>query len=122
MTRHLPPATIERLAKICGLLASSQAGEVLNAAQAATKLLQRHGFTWGELVEAGTGGLTPNLPPSPSVGWRGAAAAIAARPDLLSTWELRFLANLVRFSKPSFKQAAILDRLYARVSAAGGAR
>lgn len=48
----LPPADIERLARICGLLGSSHDGERSAAAYQATQLLRRHGLSWRELVEA----------------------------------------------------------------------
>jgi len=118
----LTPKAAERLAKITGLLASDQPGEVVNAAAAATRLLREHGWTWETLV------LRPNLAsPQPTststsqpTGWRAVAAACLARSDLLTSWEFRFVIGLPGFKRLSPKQLSVLIRVHERVCVGGG--
>ncbi len=115
----LAPKAAERLAKIAGLLASDQPGEVINAAAAATRLLREHGWTWETLV------LRPTLvPPQPTyrstsrpTGWRAVAAACLARSDQLTPWEFQFVVGLPGFKHLSAKQLSVLTRLHERVCA-----
>lgn len=123
----LPAKQLDRLSKIAGLLASDQAGEVVAAAAAGTRILRDARLTWADLVQGSI--TTTTAPrkakrppqPAPAGDWRDDVVACRARLDLMSEWERRFLANLAGFTSLSPKQVTVLARLRERVRAAGAA-
>lgn len=122
----LAPADARKLAKIVGLLASDKGGEVVAAAAAGTRLLHAAGLRWSDVVlpaQPPTRRETASRPPRQPVPLHRAVAAAclahAHRPPL-TAWERDFLASLLDFRTISAKQVVVLDRLVARVRAAGG--
>jgi hypothetical protein len=107
MCAALPAPDAERLAKVCGLLASNHDGERANAAAAATRLLEQYGISWPEFVRCRA------ALPRPATGdHRARAARLLAEARTLSPWERQFLASIARRPAPlSPKQAAVLERL-----------
>jgi hypothetical protein len=55
----MTPRDVERLAKVCGMLASDKDGERAAAALLATQILQSFGVGWVDLVRRGIGLLPP---------------------------------------------------------------
>jgi hypothetical protein len=51
-------ATVERLARIAGMLGSAHEGERATAAQMATAILKTMGLTWAEVISRGLGSTT----------------------------------------------------------------
>lgn len=51
-TGTLPPATADRLAKLCGMLGSSHHGERANAAAMADRMVREAGLTWPQVIGA----------------------------------------------------------------------
>jgi hypothetical protein len=128
----LAPKAAEKLAKIAGLLASDQPGEVVAAAAAGTRSLRAAGLTWQDALAPGAlAAPPPRAAPrtkrrtksksAPAGDWINDVAACQARPDLMTAWERQFLLSLTGFTTLSPKQAAVLARLRERVRVAGGA-
>jgi hypothetical protein len=117
MPRHdalpLPPRELDRLAKVAGLLASDQPGEVVAAATAATRILREYHLSWRDLVEAAA-------PAALEADWRHEVAECLAHPEMLTGWEVRFLRGLFRFARLSERQAGVLGKLRERIAAARG--
>ena len=118
----LPDRDRRRLVSVVGLLASDKDGEVVAAARAAYRLLQPHGVTVAQLVEAA-------LPSSP---WRDAPKPQPMRTDArrlallrlsmteyLNAWELAFCRDLARGYGPlSPRQAAKLRTIKQKIDEA----
>lgn len=122
-TRPLPPAVLDRLVRVLGMLGSDHDAEVVAAARHATRILQQHGHTWSDLPRLAVpppipGGLRPR-PAPPSGDWQAIATACLRRADLLTTWERDFLADLVGRSRPTQKQQAVLKQIAEKVATAG---
>ena len=122
MMAPIPPAVVNRLAKVAGLLGSSHDGERSAAAYRATEILREHGLTWRELVELAAKGAAPAEPimiereaTDLPVPWRKAAHACLHTVWALSAWERRFVQQIVSRPQISAKQRAILAKLYAKV-------
>lgn len=111
MTAPLPPAERDKLGKVLALLDSSSDGERDNAIRAATKILERHGLRWSEVL---------NLQPPPKreplhATWRTTCHRWQERPAYLRPWEKRFVADLPHFQRISTKQRYVLKEIAARV-------
>ena len=123
-TRPLPPAVLDRLVKVLGMLGSAHDGEVVAAARQAGKILQQHGHTWSDLPHLATPPPIPEsirprpAPPPTSGDWHDAAAACLRRADLLTEWERDFVGTLTGRRKLTAKQAAVLAKIVDRVRAA----
>jgi hypothetical protein len=116
VTAPLPPDERERLAKMLALLDSDQAGERAAAIAAATRLLERRGLRWSEILEAVPSPLPPAVERKPQVQtWRATCAELGKRPDHLRPWERKFVADLPAFPRISVKQRYILDEIATRV-------
>jgi hypothetical protein len=112
MSRHLPAAELRKLAKVLGRLGSNADGEVLVAARKADELVRNLGATWDQIIAPSH---APLIAPPPAT----VAAKIALlrqHIDLLTDWEVNFLASLSRFHKFSPKQLAVIDRLAAEIN------
>jgi hypothetical protein len=122
--RAFPPQQLDKLAKVAGLLASDQDGEVLAAARAATRILQQHRMSWQDLVLAVACEPAPaaEYDPGPEGDWRADVAACLVQSHMLTGWERDFLRELRRrFHHLSLRQAEILGQIHERVRASGGA-
>jgi hypothetical protein len=116
--RSLDPQTAGKLAKICGLLASDQAGERAAAALQASRLLSNAGATWQDVIGQAQGccGRTQPVQQSqrtggfPSGHAPQAAWALRFQADL-TPWECQFLTDIRQRRRLSSKQAAILERI-----------
>ena len=111
----IPRPDLEKLAKLCALLTSDRDGEVLAAAHKASSLLRRHGLTWHQVIEAAARQADP---PPIEPQWRLLRRQCLARPDLLTEWELAFLARIGRQTRISPRQLEVLERLAAELQEA----
>jgi hypothetical protein len=117
----LDPQTVGKLVKICGLLASDQAGERASAALQASRLLSKAGATWQEVIGAQCA--APTQPQRQQSGFASGHAALAAwalcfRADL-TTWECGFLTDIRRRRSLTPKQAMILQRIVTELRQGG---
>lgn len=119
MTVPLPAATADRLAKLCGMFSSAHDGERATAAAMADRIIRAAGLTWPELLAPRPARPTTFEPQGgPSAGsWRAVVAFCRTRQDILTGWEVHFLANLVGCRRPSTKQLAFLQNIVAKVIA-----
>jgi hypothetical protein len=135
MTPALPSAARERLVKLCGLLTSDHDGERATAARMATDLLRQHRLTWRELLT--TQGPCPTCAAREAAEqerhgwtgededwtrgpWRTVVRRCSLHNDLLTEWEVGFLASLQRRRwPPTPRQQDVLDRIADRVWGAG---
>ena len=124
-----------RLVMVVRLLDSPHDGEKLAAIAAAKRLLDAAGMSWAELVER-----EPEPPIRQSANpsdhgtrddcaWRNLLDEISGRNHALldrgigcmTPWEIDFVESLYeRWSPPTPKQSAILDRIKAKIIAMGG--
>lgn len=119
-----------KLSPLLGKLASPHDAEVIGAARAAGRLLEKAGLGWNDLGRALTEPRErvvyverqpePKRPPAPNVrDWRRAAAWCLDRADLLSDSEHGFVWQLAtgRWRKPTLtpKQAEWLAAIVARL-------
>jgi hypothetical protein len=107
----LPPAERNKLGKVLALLDNTSEGERDAAIRAATKILERHGLRWSEVL---------NLQPPPKreplhSTWRTTCHQLQERPGYLRPWEKRFVADLPHFSHISAKQRYVLKEIADRV-------
>lgn len=117
----LDPGLASRLAKVCGLLGSDHDGERAAAAWQATKLLRNAGLTWSDVIGPALSAPQPSpscAPPSSrpyaaKVAW---ALRYAA---WLTEWEHNFLRDVARRRRLSPKQAAVLEKIDAKLREAG---
>jgi hypothetical protein len=108
--RHLPPAELQRLAKILSRLGSNHDGEVLAAGRLAHDLARRLGATWDELLRA-----TPRSLAAPPSSISAKLSLCRRRLSELTAWEQQFVLSLHHFRRLSEKQLRILDRLVAAI-------
>lgn len=127
--------SFDRLAKLCGLLASPHEGERAAAALKATELLGVMEMSWADLVAAAAGKAAPGptsfttrRPPRPEDVWkpRGPKPGehvsvclelIELHRSELSDFELSFLLNLTarfKFSVITEKQEHVLSKIVRR--------
>ena len=111
---------LDLLEKILGRLGSDFDGERATAAAMAWRFLRERKLTWGDVlrpVPASHGAL-----PTPAVGWRQLSVRcldIDDRAKTLSGWERKFLLSIrARFTPPTPKQRAVLDRIALSLGAA----
>ncbi|MFV0623772.1 hypothetical protein ACBY01_07155 [Sphingomonas sp. ac-8] len=88
------PATLDRLAKICGLFGSDQLGERAAAAQRAETLRRKTGLSWAELLTANGGTASQGRAPEFDPERAGPAALLAKCAPVLTDWEREFLASI----------------------------
>jgi hypothetical protein len=117
----LSPPSRERLARICGLLGSDYEGERANAALAATRLLQRHGLTWGDLFSPKQPDEPPLTPPSYGQHHLTQAAFALRHLDFLTDWEKTFVRSVASKPRLTEKQRAHLAEIVTKVSQAAAA-
>jgi hypothetical protein len=99
------PATLDRLAKICGLFGSDQLGERASAAQRAEMLRLKTGLSWAELF-AGAGDTGPRYRAPEFDPEHAAPAALLAKcAPVLTDWEREFLASIGSQRAHTRKQA-----------------
>ncbi len=119
----------DKLAKVCGLLASSHDGERSAAAHRASAILQEFGWTWRELVEkaargavheqvSGHAGSTDAEAVDLPVEWRAAVRVCRRAMWCLTPWEQRFLDGIAVRRAISAKQKAVRARCYAKAARA----
>jgi hypothetical protein len=122
---------ISILPKLCAcleLLASDKPGEVQAAAAAAIRLKRNLNLPWNDLllrspVAADHGRPAPGWPhgrrpePPPPANWRAMVARCRCWPSKLTRWEDAFLKSAAEQRALSAKQTAIVERIYAKVSA-----
>jgi hypothetical protein len=106
----LAPAARDKLTKLLALLASDQPGERDAAVLAATRLLDRHGMRWPELLALAS---APKREPLYST-WR-EMCTLLAHPSKLRPWERKFVADLPTFPRISTKQRYVLNEIAERV-------
>jgi len=107
----LPEKDRQALEKILALLASDKHGERDAAVGAATRLLDRHGMRWPDLL---TLPLPPKREPVVST-WRTTCAELAKRPGSLRPWERPFVHDLPAYQRISTNQRFILNEISARI-------
>ncbi len=107
----LPEKARQNLQKILGLLGSDHAGERDAAVLAATRLLDRYGLKWYEILS-----LPPPIKREPLFStWRLTCQKLMQRQGDLRQWERKFVADLPRFSRISTKQRYVLAEIANRV-------
>lgn len=111
--------TVDKLAKICGMLGSSHDGERASAALLATQILSDLDLSWRDLVCAAFS----KTPPPPEIryddrhpGWHVGYCQwlIINKADSLPQWEMEFLTSLgTRYAHLSLteKQASVFTRI-----------
>jgi hypothetical protein len=114
----LPEKARQDLGKILGLLDSNFEGERLAAVAAATRLLDRHGMKWCEVLVIPQAPAAP-VRSAPATNWQRVCAELAKHPGSLRVWERNFVASLPTFSTLSPKQRNILEQLETRVLGGG---
>jgi hypothetical protein len=120
----LPEKARDDLQKILGLLESTHEGERDAAVRAATRLLDRHGLRWCEILAATSVTVIrrqdeasrepPRRDPADPFGgrgWRDVAIDCQRFPHLINQWEQDFLSGLPRFSRLSGKQTQVLVKM-----------
>ena len=114
-----------KLVGILSRLASDHDGERAAAGLLATRLLKSRGLGWDQIIDTG---VSPprhdqwDAPPPPPFPWRVQAEMCRAQSDLLSGREVEFLTSLQRWTGAlTGKQAAWLERIVAKIRAAGRA-
>ena len=128
----LPEKARADLGKILGLLESTHAGERDAAVCAATRLLERHGLRWCEVLSAASVTVIPQAgprwqepprrdPTDPFHGqnWLALAARCCQFTRYLDQWQVEFLRGLGRFPRLSPKQATKLNAIVTRLRACG---
>lgn len=120
----LPDSQRERLAKLCGLLASEHEGERANAAAQASKIIADTGITWRGIVEAAFTSTAPTIIKMPQASsrrrqrgrplFRSSAESIEwalAQGARLSDEERGFLNDIRGVDPLCLRQQATLNRL-----------
>jgi hypothetical protein len=110
----------ERLVKLCGLFASSFAGERDAAVLAAMRFLRERKLIWDEVIAA-----PANFPPERGSelpeDWRGQIAVCLRSFDFLTSWERRFIVSLRGFRNLSPKQRDVLHGIASKITARAAA-
>lgn len=88
------PATIGRLAKICGLFGSDQLGERAAAAQRAETLRLKTGLSWAELFAGAADDQPRYRAPEFDPATAPPPALLAKCAPVLTDWEREFLASI----------------------------
>lgn len=110
-------ATREKLAAVLGMLGSEHDGEALNAARAAEKTRKDMGLKWHQLLapQPQQEWAGPRYD-SATTNWREQVRRCVDHFSRLTLWEQQFVSSLSRLRRLSEKQAAILERIAAKVS------
>ena len=125
------PDIADRIGPLIGKLGSPHDGEVLSAARALARLLDKHELNFNDLAVALQAEPVVHIvyrdpDPEPLSDWAAMADWCANRPEWLSEKELDFVANMRRTlrrcgSDPTRKQAKwlqnILDRIRGKMAA-----
>ena len=117
----IAPDTVDRLAKLCGMLGSAHDGERAAAAMKATAMLQSLGMTWRELVEAAampSGSNSRTIEERTLAEWAELVGSLVVNPPFLHEGEAEFLQNMFTRTHagrgPSRKQRAWIQRIAER--------
>jgi hypothetical protein len=106
----------ERLMKLCGLFASSFAGERDAAVLAAMRFLRERNLTWHDVIAP------ENLPSASSEpSWRENVAQCIRAFDTLTEWEKNFIVSLRSFRRLSAKQIGVLRDIASKARARAAA-
>lgn len=115
----------ERLGPLIGKLGSPHDGEVVSAARALGRILDKQGFTFNDmsialLAEPVTRIIYRNPEPEPAANWREIADWCADRPEWLSDKEADFIKNMLCTlswpgTEPTPKQAKWLQDIWVRI-------
>jgi hypothetical protein len=108
-----------RVGRLILMLSPTSPGEVVNAASALGRTLQRCGKDWHDLAAAATN-FGQQQPPQPGHysewHWRSAAEFCAAHPEYLNAWEVGFISSIVKWRRtPTEKQLDCLEGIRQRV-------
>jgi hypothetical protein len=114
MNAPLPPAVAELLARICGMMGSDHDGERAAAALQASRLLQRHGLTWRDVLLPPAATYSPPQPPHVA-----AAERVLRQANHLNDWEVGFLRGIMAQPSLSPKQAVRLDHIICKLRRGG---
>ena len=110
---------LRRLTRVCGLLGSEHDGEALAAARQAEKIRKKLGLTWDELLVPSIRQRSADPPLEELTDWQAACLFCLEHFQSLTSWELDFVANVARYTKPpSLKQWSVLYRLVAKCRSA----
>ena len=105
MTALLDPATVDKLAKLCGLFSSAHDGERASAAAVADRLVRGLGLTWPEII------LPRRYTVDEQIG-----VALANR-EALTLWERGFIYSVNGRRALSPKQQDLLASIAAKARA-----
>ena len=110
-----------RLAPLLGKLGSPHDGEVVAAARAIGRQLQRQGLGWNDLGRALGAGPVPALADPERERWAEMAEFCQRREELLTEREAAFVATMGRVlrrpgTRPTPKQAAWLIAIFGRLA------
>lgn len=109
----LDPVTANRLAKLCGMLGSNQAGERASAALKADSLVRSNGFTWFDIFE------NARVPPPCFDDMKQMVAFCHARVARLSENERGFITSMLKWKgDPSERQQKWLVDIYIKLKEA----
>jgi hypothetical protein len=110
---RLDDATIDRLAKILGMLGSAHAGERAAAAAKADELVKSVGLTWRDIIMPSP----PTVPQIEAPDWRWMAVECLAFKERLKPAEFDFVTKIIGWrTEPSPKQLAWLEAIHTRLS------
>lgn len=132
MNAHTPiaeriAALAPRLGPLVGKLGSPHEGEIVAAARAIGRQLERHGLGWNDLgaaiaaepVRVVYRDRAPEPDPA-AAEWRAMAEFLASREELLSPKEADFIANMRRLIRrggtPTDRQRKWLHDIYAKIT------
>ncbi len=125
MSANLPLAERAKLQKLIGLLGSDKDGERAAALAAASRLLDRNGVRWSEILPTPSPVVEPEPDPDPPRprrnprGWRYLVACCCEHSEYLNGWEREFLFGLPGFYRLSSKQDAKLHSIADKLRAFG---
>ena len=111
MSTALPPAERNKLGKVLALLDNTSEGERDAAIRAATKILERHGLRWSEVLNLQQ---PPKREPLHAT-WRATCHRLQERHGALRPWERKFVGDLPHFARISTKQRYVLKEIADRV-------
>jgi hypothetical protein len=107
-----------KLAAVLSRLESPFDGERAAAGLLASRMVRAAGLSWEDVVTPALAPERVRPPDPPPAGWRTMVARCRLRRDLLTDWELRFLATLATQARMSVRQSEILEGIAAKIRAA----
>jgi hypothetical protein len=118
----LSPTDRDRLAKMLALLDSPFDGERLAAVASATKLLERRGVRWCQILDhmCQPPPRPPQRQPRP-VHWRLTCLRLLERVHDLKPWEANFVRDIVRGNTLTTRQHSCLREMERRVAGSAAA-